>query len=288
MRPSILTLAASAVGLVAPVVHAQSDYVATVESTPGLLGYWRYTTATGANSSVNGYTGTFDGNAALGAAGTGPALADDPANRPVALDGSNNTYVDTNLVGGINQAGSMVGWFNLSSLPSTAGHIFTIAGESQSGNDFDLQIETDNALRFFTNGGGSVTDPTTFTAANLNQWFFVAATFTSGGNATLYINGVQVVTGGAGTHGNGAGTFAMGNSDVFGGRFFQGGLDEIAVYNQQLTTAQVDSIYNSAGVVPEPSTWAFLALGLAAGMFGWLRAAITRKPCNVSSGSTTA
>ena len=288
MRPPILVLAASIVGLVAPIVHAQSDYVSTVENTPGLLGYWRYTTPSGANSSVNGYTGTFDGNAALGAAGTGPALADDPANRPVALDGSNNTYVDTSLVGGINQAGSMVGWFNLSSLPSTAGHIFTIAGESQSGNDFDLQIETDNALRFFTNGGGAVTDPTAFTTASLNQWFFVAATFTSGGNATLYINGVQVVTGGAGTHGNGAGTFAMGNSDVFGGRFFEGGLDEIAVYNQQLTTAQVDAIYNSTGIVPEPSTWAFLACGLLAGLSARLRAAITRKPCNVSSGFTTA
>ena len=194
-----LALAAfGCVSLAAPALHAQSDYVTTVENTPGLLGYWRYTPATGANSSVNGYTGTFDGDAALGAKGTGPALADDPANQPVALDGTNNTYVDTSLVGGINQAGSIVGFFNLATLPSTAGHIFTIAGESQVGNDFDLQIETDNTLKFFTNGGGSVNDPTAFTAASLNQWFFVAATFTSGGNATLYINGVQVVTGGRG------------------------------------------------------------------------------------------
>ena len=212
-----------------------ADYVTTVESTPGLLGYWRFTAGTGANSLVNGYTGTFDGDAALGAAGSGPALAVDPANQGVVLDGVGNTYVDTSLVGGINQAGSMVGWINLAELPSGAGRYFTVAGESQDGNDFDFQIQQDNRLYFYTNGGGSVVDPTPFTAADLNQWIFVAATFTSGGNATIYVNGAQVVQGAAGTHGNGAGTFAMGESDVFTGRYFHGLLDEFAVYNVELT-----------------------------------------------------
>ncbi len=257
-----LLLAACAAQLSGAAARA-ADYVTTVENTPGLLGYWRYTPGTGANSSVNGYTGTFEGNAALGVPGTGPALAIDPVNEPVALDGSNGTYVDTNLVGGINQAGSIVGWFNLAALPSTAGHIFTVAGESQGGNDFDLQVETDNRLRFYTNGGGAVTDPTAFTATDLNQWVFVAATFTSGGNATLYIDGTQVAQGGAGTHGNGTGTFAMGESDVFTGRFFQGALDEIAVYSTELSANQVGAIYNSAGMVPEPGTWATVGTGAA-------------------------
>jgi hypothetical protein len=244
-----------------PAAAFAADYVTTVEDTPGLIGYWRFTPTTQANSSVNGYTGTFEGDAALGASGTGPTLADDPANEPVVLDGSNNTFVDTDLVGGIDQAGSMVGWFNLDSLPSTAGHIFTIAGESQEGNDFDLQINTDNTLNFYTNGGGSVQDPTAFTSASFGQWVFVGATFSSGGNATLYLNGVQVAQTGAGGHGNGTGTFAIGESDVFTGRFFNGALDEIAVYNTELTAAQVAGIYNSAGVVPEPSTWAMMLGG---------------------------
>lgn len=255
-----LLLAVGGALLFAQASARAADYVTTVQNTPGLLGYWRFAPANGANSSVGGYTGTFKGNAALGAPGSGPALLSDPANRSVALDGTNNTYVDTSLVGGINQAGSMVGWLNLANLPSAAGHVFTIAGESQYGNDFDLQIETDNRLRFYTNGGGAVTAPTAFATPDQNQWFFFAATFASGGNATLYLNGVQVVQGGAGTHGNGTGTFAMGESDVFQGRFFQGGLDEIAVYNTELTASQVSAIYNSRNMVPEPATWVTLLL----------------------------
>lgn len=239
-----------------------ADYVTTVNTTPGLLGNWRYTTATGANSSVNGYTGTFNGNAALGAPGTGPSLAADPGNRPVVLDGTNNTYVDTNLTGVINQTGSIIGWFNLAALPSAAGHIFTVAGQSQIANDFDVQIETDNVLRLYTNSGGAVAVPTAFTATDLNTWFFFAATFTSGGNATIYLNGVQSVTGAAGTHSLSNGTFAMGASDVFGGRFFQGRLDEVAVFNRELTSSEVASIYASASVVPEPSTWAGALAGI--------------------------
>jgi hypothetical protein len=245
-----------------PAAAFAADYITTVEDTPGLIGYWRYTPTTQANSSVNGYTGTFEGDAALGTAGTGPALADDPANEPVVLDGTNDTFVNTDLVGGINQAGSMVGWFNLAALPSTAGHIFTIAGESEEGNDFDLQINTDNTLNFYTNSGGSVQDPTAFTSASSGHWIFFAATFASGGNATLYLNGLQVAQTGAGTRGDGDGTFAMGESDVFNGRFFDGALDEIAVYNTELTGAQVTAIYSSVGVVPEPSTWMMMLGGV--------------------------
>ena len=170
------------------------------------------------------------------------------------LDGVGNTYVDTDLVGGINQAGSMVGWIYLTELPSDAGRYFTVAGESQYGNDFDFQFQQDDMLYFYTNGGGSVVDPTPFTAADLNRWIFVAATFTSGGNATIYVNGVQVVQGSAGTHGNGSGTFAMGESDVFGGRYFHGLLDEFAVFNTELTADQVAAIYNSASLGAGPGS----------------------------------
>jgi hypothetical protein len=42
-------------------------------------------------------------------------------------------------------------------LPSQAGRFFYVAGESQVGNDLDLQFENDNALKFYTAAGGHLT-----------------------------------------------------------------------------------------------------------------------------------
>jgi hypothetical protein len=262
---STLLVSACALAGILP-AHAQSDYITTVENTPNLLGYWRFTPTSQANSEVNGYTGTFKGNAMLGSSGSGPTLAIDPANRPVALDGTTGTYVDTSLTGQIDQQGSIVGWFNLSALPSTVGHILSIAGESQVGNDFDLQIETDNKIKFYTSGSGATVDPAALTAADLGSWIFVAATFTANNDRNIYVNGVLVASDGPGFGGHslGNGTFAMGESDVFTGRQFQGGLDEVAVYNRDLTAAEIANIYASRTVVvPEPFTWTLMLGGVA-------------------------
>ena len=247
---------------------AQSDYVTTVENTPGLLGYWRFTPTSQANSEVNGYTGTFNGNAAVGSSSSGPSLADDPQNRPVVLHG-NGDWVNTNLVGGTDTGGSIVGWFNLAQLPSDAGHTFYIAGESQYANDFDLQIETDNSVRFYTTGSGAVIDPAPLTSANLGQWIFVAATFTANNTRDIYINGNLVASNASGGHSASSGTFSMGESTVFSGRFFNGALDEMAVYNRQLTATEVQNIYASTAVVPEPSMYGFMLLGALLLLSSW-------------------
>jgi hypothetical protein len=257
----------------APPLAAQPfDYRTTVTNTPNLLGYWPFTDATQANSSVNGYTGAFLGSAALGAAGSGPTLAADPNNKAVLLDGSG--FVQTNLTGQVSNQGSLVGWFFPTILPSTAGRILYIAGESQFANNFDLQIDTDDHLKFYADTAGSSTNAlTALTAADLNQWHFFAATFTSNttNGATLYLDGVQVGQSTQGTHNLNTGQpFTMGVSNTFAGRAFQGRLDEIAIYNRALTTSEVSAIFvSTATPVPEPST---LSLGLA-GLTGlaWVR-----------------
>jgi hypothetical protein len=43
---------------------------------------------------------------------------------------------------------------NRASLPSSERRFFYVAGESQSGNDLDLQFENDDALKFYTAAGG--------------------------------------------------------------------------------------------------------------------------------------
>ena len=262
VQSSLITVAALA-GLSA--VSARADYVSTVESF-NPLGYWRFTSTSQANSSVNGYTGTFNGSAAVGASGSGPTLAGHPGNADLNLtaNGSStspnpNSYVSTDLTGQINQSGTMVAWINMAELPSVAGRYFYIAGESQYANDFDLQIQNDNLLYFYTEAGGHVVAPTAFTSADLNQWIFVAATFTANSSRDLYINGVQVASNTPGGHSLNSAAFNIGESTVFPGRWFNGGIDEVAVYNTQLSSTDIQQIYNSA--IPEPTTLGLLAIG---------------------------
>lgn len=174
--------------------------------------------------------------------------------------------MSTTLTGQIGSQGSIIGWFNLSALPSTDGHILYIAGESQVGNDFDVQIETDNMLKFYTESGGHTTDPVAFTAGDLNTWHFFAATFTASNDRNIYLDGTLVASSVPGAHSLNTSAFNMGASDVFGGRFFDGQLDEIAIYNRDLSSTEISGIYASRSVVPEPSTIGLLATGFVLAM----------------------
>jgi len=227
----------------APKPLPTSDYDVTVENTQNLLGYWRFSTTSQANSEVNGYTGTFMGAAAVGAARSGPGVIGDQSNTAAVLDGTSG-FVPTSLSGQIDQQGSIVGWFYLMQLPSDAGHHFVIADASNFGNDFGVGVETDNFLKFYTDSGGHVTAPVAFTAADLNTWHFFAATFTAGTTRNLYLDGALVDSDVPGSHSLNTGdTFAIGESIAFPGRFFGGRLDEIAVFDRELSAAEVANIY---------------------------------------------
>ena len=255
---------------------AQTAYDTAVENTAGLLGYYPFTQASQANSVVNGYTGVLAGNASIGGAGTG--FGADPTQSSLVLPNSPNTgsYATaggaTPLTGQTSPSGSVVGWIKLSSLPSTDGRIFSIMGESTVADDFDLQLlqsgPTDNQLRLYTNAGGCVGSATDFTSSSLNQWVFVAGTYTANGTADVYVNGVLDGSGGAGGHGTPDGGFYEGQSNVFGGREFDGSLGGVAVFNTQLTGDQVAALYKAAfvapiggGGVPEPAAWALMIAG---------------------------
>ena len=81
-------------------------------------------------------------------------------------------------------------------------------------------------------------------AANLNTWIFFAATFNSNVSRSIYINGAQAATSVSGAHNPAqSGAFSIGASDVWAGRYFQGSLDEIAIFNRQLTASEISTLY---------------------------------------------
>jgi hypothetical protein len=199
MRSKTLGIATVVVaGLVTVAAASASPYDLAVEA-DNPLAYFNFanstTTQTGTETTdaVNGHTLELQGGATI-QPGVGPVI--NGSNVPAlvlngttasALSGGNNP-----LNGGISNAGSITAWINLAQLPSNGGRNFSIAGESQNGNDFDLQIDGNtNGVQFFTSHGGATSAPA-FNASNLGQWIFVAATFTANNDRSVYINGQLV------------------------------------------------------------------------------------------------
>jgi hypothetical protein len=148
-------------------------------------------------------------------------LAEDPTNTAVVLDGGG--YVYGGLSGMIGSQGTMTGWFKLAELPSAAGRIFYVAGESTFGDDFDIQIETDNRLKFYTDNTGATIGPTAFALADVNTWHFFAATYNANTERSLYLDGQMIASSVPGLHlVHDTSPFNMGVSAVFGGRNFMG------------------------------------------------------------------
>ena len=170
---------------------------------------------------------------------------DSKSNSYARLDGHDG-FIATTQRGGIGRAGSIMAWVNLARTPSQAGRILYVAGESQGGNDFDLQFEPDDSLRFYTASGSHVqfSPP----VANLaGQWHMIVATFdTERRTRALYWDGVAVANDGDPGKAGKVSQFTIGASPVFTGRFFDGGIDEVALWNKSLGAAEVARLYAAA------------------------------------------
>ena len=135
---------------------------------------------------------------------------------------------------------------NLAELPSKANRIFYVAGESQNGNDLDLQIETDNVLKFFTASGGRL-QYAPLPGSLVNQWHMIVVTLdTVSHTRTIYWDGKQVAKDTGGGQAGKTGVFSIGESTVFTGRFLHGGVEEVALWNRALKQVEVEAIYAAA------------------------------------------
>ena len=169
-----------------------------------------------------------------------------------AFDGSTGWIVATpstnlNLLAGA----TLMAWVRLDYLPSVAGHIMYVVGKSQSGNDFDIQIETDDRTRFYIGGGLHVSSTT---LVQTGIWYHIAATYRPGERIELFLNGVRedyldtsiLVA-------SNPNPFTLGASAVFGGRYFEGCIDQVRLYDGALSAAEIQSVYASeSGRLPSP------------------------------------
>ena len=244
--PSVTTLVGNAqLATPAGVVALTEDFPSTVDAT-NPLAYFRLETSSG-TSEVNGYTYSLAGNAPVSISSPGAPIGN-PSNNFALLDGSSGE-VTTNLAGNIATAGSIMAWVNLAALPSSTGKISYIAGESAQSNDFDLQIETDNSVHFYTTCCNNSLSYKPSQATLAGQWHMVAATFdATAGARAIYWDGVLVKNDNIVSQTNKTGQFWIGNTSLFssfGNRYFNGGIDEAAVWNYALTAPQVYRMFAS-------------------------------------------
>jgi concanavalin A-like lectin/glucanase superfamily protein len=245
-RAAIAALAAVA-SLGCAAIHAQSDFVTTVISSHPIA-YYRLDAATG-KSQVGTTTWKSLGGVAIAAPGAPVAAS---LSKFAKLNGS-DAYITTTQNGGVGATASIMAWVNLAELPSKTGHIVYVAGESESGNDLDVQIEPDNVLKFYTAGGGhiSYTPPP---AALVNQWHMILVTLdTASHTRHIYWDGQSVASDQGGGQPGKKNVFTIGESVVFTGRFFHGGIQDVALWNRALKANEVDAIFAASKSKASPA-----------------------------------
>ncbi|HEX4276372.1 MAG TPA: putative Ig domain-containing protein, partial [Bryobacteraceae bacterium] len=243
---TVSTLVNDVDGLPRPegIVALAGDYPSSVAAT-NPLGYFRMETASG-TSEVNGYTFTMAPGASVATPG---APTGNPANNFASLDGSGTAGVTTSLTGNITTAASIAAWVNLRLLPAESGTFQYIAGESQVNNDFDLQFGSDNVLGFYTTSNSAKISYAPDTSTLAGQWHMVVATFdATAGTRALYWDGARVASDTAGSQPNKSTAFQIGSSSpTFSGRNFNGGIDEVGLWNYALSPGQVYRMFIARG-----------------------------------------
>ena len=138
---------------------------------------------------------------------------------------------------------TLVAWINLDRLPSQVGTLY-VAGRSQPGNDFDLQVDTDDRVRYYPCGGaGGLGYPGSVTTLKTGVWYQVAATYKAGRQMELFLNGAPEVSIPLGcTLGANSSPFTIGWSPIWG-RPFYGRIDQVRLFDRALRAEEVQNLY---------------------------------------------
>lgn len=226
------------------VTKFKPSYQSVITGTGGLVDYYRLGDAsTPIVDSQGGNNGTSVTPPSLGGAG---AIAAD-TNTSASFDGAND-YIRTSRT--ISDDFSIEFWFKSTQGFGTSAQWWTGAGLVDAevpgvANDFGVSLSSDG--RVMAGVGNPDTTASSSGGFNDNQWHHVVMTRTRAtGAVVLYVDGVQRST----VTGNTLSLTGPANIDFgrlqAGVNYYQGSLDEVALYNTALTAAQVKSHFDNA------------------------------------------
>jgi hypothetical protein len=224
---------------------AGSSYRATILG-DGPVAYWRLGEAVGTTTAHDetghGHDGTYSTSCALGVPG---ALLND-GNTAVGFDGSAATVTVPSPQ--LDFAGhtpfSAEGWLNVAEIGN--GYHHAINHESQAGarEGYAVFEEGNGAIdfeRFVAGQGFTLHGP----IPAPGTWVYVVGTYDTG-TLKLYVNGVLAGTLADARSANAlADPLYLGSGEVV--KFFDGSIDEVAIYDRALTQAQITAHYDASG-----------------------------------------
>jgi hypothetical protein len=212
------------------------------------LAYWplNETSGTIAHDVVGNYNGSYIGGCTLAQTGPGNAIFGSPS-RSVLFDGTSG-YVDIpegpfDITGAI----TMVAWVDASSVPSFAG----LFGHGD--NSWRMSVDSGGAPGA---SDGSAIDATSGGSILDGNWHMIAYSYTGipgNGNGLLYVDGTLAAINNVTTApaGDGLDVWIGGSPDYGTSRLLKARIAHAAVYNQALSSAQLEDLYTGtyAGTV---------------------------------------
>lgn len=218
-----------------PTGVAMQGFGTTVAETAGLLGYWRLdeTSGTVAADHLGGPPGAYTGSPTLGSTGS---LSD--GNKGVTLNGTSQ-YVLVGNVATLRPSAAVT--IEAVIKPNSVTGTQNIAGVGGPSAGYCLRLVGSEA-RFIVNAGAGPTAVTASVAGiSIGQTYHMVGTY-DGANVRLYVNGTastpQALTG-AINYGSDV-NFVIGQRHGLpAGQFFNGLIEEVAVYNVALSSGTV-------------------------------------------------
>ena len=150
--------------------------------------------------------------------------------------------------------GSISAWFKLETT-TASGDIMRIFEDSSNSIRIFYHAASNELRTLYVAGGTVNTALTTDAIEGDNLWHHVASTWDSSGNLKIYLDGtLKATTAISGTFSGSFSTASIGNNTQSGG-YWKGNIDEVTLFNLELTSTQVTSLYNDGlPFNPEPLT----------------------------------
>jgi hypothetical protein len=242
----------------------------------GLVGYWSFNEGSGTSA------GDSSGKHNTGAIFNSPAWVPGMRGKALSFDGSTQ-YVDVGTSTAINFTGAITlsAWVKFSDLNCSSG-CDVISNYSSDGLTAQYEMSMLNGeIAYSTATGGWPSVSTTNTPiTQTGKWYHIVITRDNTGvrtadNVNIYINGQlqpnnQLSGGSTGTPpSSGFGKTAIGRDGDFvdPALYFPGVIDEVRIYNRDLSAAEVSALYKAGGVAAGSA--ANLGAALTQGLVGY-------------------